>query len=226
MWKLVFGSAQGTSHVESDMPCQDYCAGTIIGTTLVAACADGAGSAEFSHLGAKAAVDRFMQMAVDHFAKTDAGESVPTTEQVEAWVENARETLLEEATAIESTPRQLACTFLAALVGEGWAAFAQVGDGVIVFDGPTGYDLAFWPDNGEYANTTWFLSENDYQQHLHVEIVEQHISDLAVLTDGLQMLALDVAASKVHERFFTPLFETLRNGPTESELQISLLHAS
>ncbi len=215
MWKLVFGSVQGTSHLQSGLPCQDYCTGTIAGTTLIAACADGAGSAELSQLGSKAAVDRFMEVA--------SGGAVPTKEQVEAWVDAARERLLEEATANGSTPRQLACTFLAALVGDGWAAFAQVGDGVIVFDGPEGYDLAFWPDNGEYANTTRFLSEDDYQQHLRVEIVERHVSELAVLTDGLQMLALDIAGAKVHGRFFAPLFKAVRNGPDEAALQASLL---
>ena len=215
MWKLVFGSVQGTSHLQSGLPCQDYCTGTIAGTTLIAACADGAGSAELSQLGSKAAVDRFMEVA--------SGGAVPTKEQVEAWVDAARERLLEEATANGSTPRQLACTFLAALVGDGWAAFAQVGDGVIVFDGPEGYDLAFWPDNGEYANTTRFLSEDNYQQHLRVEIVERHVSELAVLTDGLQMLALDIAGAKVHGRFFAPLFKAVRSGPDEAALQASLL---
>ncbi|MDZ4688924.1 MAG: PP2C family serine/threonine-protein phosphatase [Planctomycetaceae bacterium] len=215
MWKLVFGSVQGTSHVQSGMPCQDYCAGAVAGTTLVAACADGAGSAELSQLGSKAAVDRFMEVA--------SGDIAPTKEQVEAWVDAARARLLEEAVANESTPRRLACTFLAALVGDGWAAFAQVGDGVIVFNGPDGYDLAFWPDNGEYANTTRFLSEDDYQEHLRVEIIERHVSELALLTDGLQMLALDVAGGKVHDRFFAPLFKTVRNGPDEAALHASLL---
>ncbi|WP_437187812.1 PP2C family serine/threonine-protein phosphatase [Planctomicrobium sp. SH668] len=215
MWKLVYGSVQGTSHVQSGQPCQDYCAGAITGTTLVVACADGAGSAEFSQLGSKATVDRFLEVA--------SGETVPTSEQVKTWVEAARERLIEQATAIESTPRQLACTFLAALVGDGWVVFVQVGDGVIVFDGPDGYDLAFWPDNGEYANTTRFLSEDDYRQHLRIEITERKISELAVLTDGLQMLALDIAGAKVHDRFFAPLFKTVRNGPDEAALQVSLL---
>ena len=215
MWKLVFGSVKGTSHVQSGLPCQDYCAGAVFGSTLIAACADGAGSAELSQLGSKAAVDCFMEVA--------SGDQMPTTEQVEAWVEAARERVLEEAAANGSTPRQLACTFLAALVGDGWAAFVQVGDGVIVFDGPEGYDLAFWPDNGEYANTTRFLSEDDYQQHLRVEIVERHVSELAVLTDGLQMLALDIAGAKVHGRFFAPRLKAVRNGPAESALQASLL---
>ena len=76
---------------------------------------------------------------------------------------------------------------------------------------------------GEYANTTRFLSEDDYRQHLRVEIVDRQVFELAVLTDGLQMLALDIAGAKVHDRFFTPLFETLRNAADMADLQTSLL---
>ena len=135
----------------------------------------------------------------------------------------ARARVLEEAAANDTTPRQLACTLLAAIVGENWAAFAQIGDGVIVFDGPEGYELAFWPDNGEYANTTRFLTEDDYRANLRIEIVERHVTELAVLTDGLQMLALDFGQAKVHDRFFAPLFRTLKNGPDEETLRASLL---
>ena len=216
MWKLVYGSVKGTSHVHSGQPCQDSCAGSVAGSTLFAACADGAGSAELSHLGSKAAVERFMEKAASL-------ESAPTREQIEIWVDAARARVLEEAAANDTTPRQLACTLLAAIVGENWAAFAQIGDGVIVFDGPEGYELAFWPDNGEYANTTRFLTEDDYRANLRIEIVERHVTELAVLTDGLQMLALDFGQAKVHDRFFAPLFRTLKNGPDEETLRASLL---
>ena len=216
MWKLVYGSVKGTSHVHSGQPCQDSCSGSVAGSTLFAACADGAGSAELSHLGAHAAVESLMGQAASL-------ESVPTREQVEIWVGAARARVLEEAAANDTTPRQLACTLLAAIVGDSWAAFAQIGDGVIVFDGPEGYELAFWPDNGEYANTTRFLTEDDYHANLRIEIVERYVTELALLTDGLQMLALDFGRVKVHDRFFTPLFRTLKNGPDEETLRTSLL---
>jgi hypothetical protein len=215
MWKLVCGSVQGTSHVQSGKPCQDYCAGTAVGTTVVAACADGAGSAELSHLGSKAAVECFMEVA--------SLEAAPTREQIESWVDAARARVLDEAAANETASRQLACTLLVAIVGEAWAAFAQIGDGVIVFDGPEGFDLAFWPDNGEYANTTRFLTEDDYRENLRIDIVERRVNELAVLTDGLQMLALDFTQSKVHGRFFAPLFKAVRDGPDTETLQTSLL---
>jgi hypothetical protein len=216
MWKLVYGSVQGTSHVESEKPCQDYCAGSGEGAVLVAACSDGAGSAEFSHLGARRAVMGFMEEASDL-------EGTPTRESIEAWVGRARDRIFEEAEAQGALPRQLACTFLAAIVGEDWAAFVQIGDGVIVFDGEAGYDVAFWPDNGEYANTTRFLTQADYLEHLRIEIVGRRISELAMLTDGLQMLALDFAESRAHDRFFAPLFRTIRAGPDEETLTASLL---
>jgi hypothetical protein len=216
MWKLVYGSVKGTSHVHSGQPCQDYCGGSVTGSTLFAACADGAGSAELSHLGSKASVERFMEVAASL-------ESAPTREQIETWVDAARARVLVEAEAQATPPRQLACTFLAAVVGENWAAFAQIGDGVIVFDGPEGYELAFWPDNGEYANTTRFLTEDDYRDYLRIEIVGRQITELAVLTDGLQMLALDFGQAKVHDRFFAPLFRTVKNGPDEETLRGLLL---
>lgn len=216
MWKLIYGSVRGTSHAQTGQPCQDYCVGTAVDETAIAACSDGAGSAELSHLGSKVAVERFLEVAASL-------KSAPTRERIESWIDAARARVLEEAETQATTPRQLACTFLAAIVGEGWAAFAQIGDGVIVFNGPEGYELAFWPDNGEYANTTRFLTEDDYRSHLRVEIIERQVTELAVLTDGLQMLALDFGQAKVHDRFFAPLFRTVKNGPDEDTLRASLL---
>lgn len=216
MWKLVYGSVTGTSHVHSGQPCQDYCAGRVAGSTLFAACADGAGSAGLSHVGSKVAVESFLEGAASL-------ESSPTREQVERWVNAARDHVLGTAAASETTPRQLACTLLAAVVGENWAAFAQIGDGAIVFDGSGGYELAFWPDNGEYANTTRFLTDDDYPANLRIKIVERRVTELAVFTDGLQMLALDFGQSKAHDPFFAPLFRAVKNGPDEGILQRPLL---
>ncbi len=216
MWKLVHGSVRGTSHARTGQPCQDYCAGRVVGPSLIVACSDGAGSAELSHLGSRAAVERFLDAA-------GSPTSPPSREEIEAWVDSARNRVLEVAADNETTPRQLACTFLATIVGDGWAANLQVGDGVIVFNGPGGYELAFWPDNGEYANTTRFLTEDDFRSNLRIEVIDRQVAEVAVLTDGLQMLALDFAQARVHDRFFRPLFKTVRDGPDGETLKSSLL---
>lgn len=218
MWKLVYGSVRGTSHLRAGQTCQDHCGGSVVGTMVVATCSDGAGSADLSHLGSRLAVERFLEEA----ARSSDG-AVPDRETIESWVDSAREKVLEEASARGVSPRQLACTFLGALVGDDWGAFIHIGDGAIVFDGEEGYEFAFWPDSGEYANTTWFLTDEDYRLHLRIGIVNRRISELALLTDGLQGLALDFARERVHDRFFSPLFRTVRAGPAEDVLTASLL---
>lgn len=216
MWKFIYGCVRGTSHSVSGQPCQDYCASTTIGSTIVAACSDGAGSADLSHLGSKIAVERFLEVA-------SVFESPPEQTAVESWVDAARERVIEEAAAQSVIPRQLACTLLVAIVGSEWAAFAQIGDGVMIFNGDTGYELVFWPDNGEYANTTRFLTDDDYRNHLRIDIILRNINDIAVMTDGLQMLALDFKGSRVHDRFIEPLFRTIRSNTDADSLQKSLL---
>jgi hypothetical protein len=218
MWKLVYNSVRGTSHVQTGQPCQDHCAGRVVGTKVVATCSDGAGSAELSHLGSRLAVERFLEEA-----EQSLGSTAPDRETIECWVDAARDRILEEASAYGVLPRQLACTLLGAIVGDAWAALVQIGDGVIVFDGEAGYEFAFWPDNGEYANTTRFLTDEDYRAHLRIEIVPRPVGELALLTDGLQMLALDFAEARVHGPFFAPLFRTVRDGPDEDTLRESLL---
>src|SRR5262245_47976773 len=58
-WNVLYGSVAGTSHEGRGEPCQDYALARICrpegGPVLVAACADGAGSARHADLGARLA---------------------------------------------------------------------------------------------------------------------------------------------------------------------------
>jgi hypothetical protein len=150
-------------------------------------------------------------------------ESRPEETAIESWVDAARERVIEEAAAQCVIPRQLACTLLVAIVGTDWAVFAQIGDGVMIYNGDNGYEFVFWPDIGEYANTTRFLTDEDYRNHLKIDFKDRNINELALMTDGLQMLALDFKESRVHDRFFEPLFRTIRSNTDEDSLQKSLL---
>jgi Protein phosphatase 2C len=213
MWKILHASAVGTSHQLTGQGCQDYCGGRLVplagDTVLVAACADGAGTAEHSDIGARLAVDTFLSLAERHLVDATGGETPLDSSIVEAWAKTARATIFDEAEARGFKPRQLACTFLAAIAGPTRVVFLQIGDGVIVCDSEEGYQYAFWPDSGEYANTTRFLTDADYERHLRSDILEKPVAEIALLTDGLQMLALDFAARRVHGGFFRPMFETL-----------------
>ncbi|MGO9600745.1 MAG: PP2C family serine/threonine-protein phosphatase [Isosphaeraceae bacterium] len=216
MWKIVRGCTKGTSHLRTGQPCQDYCSAFVIessgGPTLIAACADGAGSAELAELGAKLAVDTFLQLAVASLSSGEMGTASSAPEILRDWAKVIRRRLESEAEARNTTLRQLACTLLTAIVGTASACFSQVGDGLIVVSGADGYEHVFWPELGEYANTTHFLTDVEFEKHLQVDFREAVVQEVAMLTDGLQMLAMDWAARRIHRPFFSPMFNSVLLG--------------
>jgi len=227
MWKYTFASACGTSHVRGGQPCQDFVLARIVeaasGPVLVAACADGAGSAELSDVGAKIAVDSFLESATGFMMQDGADVAHIDEPTLIGWAKEAHRQIEAEAEARQIIPRQFACTLLAAVVGSRAAAFAHIGDGVIVFDVAEGYEFAFWPDSGEYANMTRFLTDPDYDIHLRTECLPRALGEIALLTDGLQSLALNYAEGRVHAKFFRPMFQALCSAPHGDALHESLV---
>jgi hypothetical protein len=76
----------------------------------------------------------------------------------------------------------------------------------------------FWPERGEYANTTRFLTDGDAPDHIRVAALPGTPTDIAIMTDGLQSLALDYASESVHEPFFRGMFQPLQGSSGSGEL--------
>ncbi len=226
MWNLVYASAQGTSHLQSGQPCQDYCAAvtanTDQGTVLIAACADGAGSAEMAEAGARLAVDAYLATASEAIGSQRLRTGAIDQQILRCWIDAARQRMLLESESKKLPLRQFACTFLAAVVWPEFAAFTQIGDGVIVVADQGDYHHIFWPESGEYANTTRFLTDSDFGKYVDFDLIDRPIQDFALLTDGLQMLALSNATGKVHGPFFKPMIDNLRRAPSGNVLTDSL----
>jgi hypothetical protein len=100
---------------------------------------------------------------------------------------------------------QLACTLVAAVVGPRDAIYVQLGDGAIVTRGDepgAPWLPVFWPQRGEYANETYFLTARDAASCFDFYREDGPIKDIALLTDGLQALVLDYATRSAHSKFF------------------------
>jgi hypothetical protein len=122
----------------------------------------------------------------------------------------AREAVLAEAQKHGSAPRDLASTLLVTVAGPSGGGALQIGDGVIVVsDGGGRWCWVFWPQHGEYANTTYFLTDEDAAERLQIEPFSGKVSDIALMTDGLEPLALHYASRFVHEPFFNGMFRPL-----------------
>lgn len=214
-WRWAAASVTGSSHERSGIPCQDAHACALLhdaqGRPVLVACAsDGAGSAARADRGAARACASLMGTVACSLPEA-SGVAALGIEAARSWLRDARAALTEQAANDGMPLRAYACTLLAAVVGEDGALFLQLGDGAIVVDGADrgGWSWVFWPQHGDYANTTFFLTDPDAIERADVELASPRIDDLALFTDGIERLVLHVAERRVFEPFFARMIEPL-----------------
>lgn len=221
-WAILGESRVGTSHLGRNTPCQDVCRFELYGPNsewLVVAVSDGAGSAAMSEVGARMTCDRFVQRIVDSTPEFEASKA----NMIELF-STVRDEIIAEAERLGTKPRELACTAMLAVIGPDSAAFAQLGDGAIIVGRGEETRTVFWPEPSEYANATDFLTDDSFRDRVHYDSLSGSVHEIAMLTDGLQRLALDFSTQKPHQAFFRPFFERLRT-TVETETLIEPLRS-
>jgi hypothetical protein len=227
-WRYVDGFAVGTSHVGTETPCQDRCVCTVIpsadgGEVFVTVVSDGAGSATHSEYGAQAVCDVLVELVGERVRGCSDLDEIPD-ELVRSWLLEVRERLRAVAREMDIELREYAATALLAVASDRQAVCAQIGDGGIVFRRAPGdpFELALWPASGEYANQTYFVTDDAAAERIEIRRYD-YIHDLIAFSDGLQNLALLQATRSPFEPFFEPLVRTVRgnggaNGNVRDEL--------
>jgi hypothetical protein len=214
-WRIALASATGTSHESNGSPCQDSAGLTTAdardGPVLILAVSDGAGSASYSHLGSCLAVRTFTRLARSFFV--EGGElSGIDRDLARDWMRETASVIAAVAETQGRPPRDYACTLLAAIVGPSHAAFVQVGDGAIVVShgDEDGWVYVFWPQHGEYANTTNFIGSPDLDDVIDFDLAPRRIDELAIFSDGIENLVLHKAERSVHQGFFRDMIRPVR----------------
>jgi hypothetical protein len=214
-WRTLAASVAGTAHVHAGHPCADASAVRLFARgkhapLLVAVAADGAGSSARAPEGARLACDAILA-AARAWARGPGKLASFTREDLTRFVELARGRILAAARRESLDPREFSCTLLVALVDAQCAVFFQIGDGAIVYQAEDGrYVPALWPQCGEYANCTWFLTDEDAASRVQA-LKARGVHELALFTDGLQGLALRLRSREAHGPFFEPMFARLRH---------------
>jgi hypothetical protein len=213
-WRTAFASVAGTSHAKTGAPCQDA-SGCLVVTAgkglevLIAAVSDGAGTASRSEAGASLVVDRFLR---DFAEAVQAGLDVASCRRdfAEKWLESIREAIARLAEAEDGQMRDYACTLLGAVVGPSSSIYLQIGDGAIIVAGEERgeYNWIFWPQHGEYANVTNFITQENAVEALFFENGAS-VEEIALFSDGIERLVLDMSARTVHSPAFVPIFKWL-----------------
>jgi hypothetical protein len=181
---------------------------------MLAVVSDGAGSAAHSADSSKLAVEKFIDAFAPRVAE-DPTLSFFSRLLIEAWLHDLRDQIAVLADEHGVASREFACTFLAAAVGPQSTVCVQVGDGAIVGSGEEVGDYAWltWPQHGEFANTTNFLTDDDVFETLEFEFIDRPLNEVAVFSDGIERLVLDMRSRSVHSPALRSIFQWLASTP-------------
>lgn len=224
-WSVKAASVAGAGHRQNGLPCQDaHHWRQLPGGVLVAAIADGAGSAFQAELGARVA----SAAAVAWLCEKPR--AFPKPGRLEQWQELLGQGLQAAGAAVAAEAvgqsvdmSELATTLILLVAAPDYVAAAQVGDGAVVVAQDDENLIALTlPQRGEYCNETLFLHSEAAIDQAQISVWEGAPHGVAMLTDGLQMLALNWREGVPHRPFFAPLWkfarETIDDAAAESQL--------
>jgi serine/threonine protein phosphatase PrpC len=204
LWRVAAASVVGVSHQTTGTPCQDAHAVSVLPNgLLVVAVSDGAGSATHSDLGSQSAV----RTALASLATLQADAPDSWSDALNDALRASRIALEHLANANTVELRDLACTLILTIASADHLAVAQIGDGAVVVQWADGtLETASKPQHGEHFNETTFLTGPNGVAEGQFVAHPRRVDGIAVLTDGLEHLALTRPEDAPHPPFFSPLF--------------------
>lgn len=182
-WRVAYASVTGRGHLKAGTRCQDAAAVCRVGGATAICVCDGAGSAPRSHLGAAAVAE-----AIAAFLAIEAGLGRIGKLTSDLIVAKALQAIEQVANENGGEWSDYACTLLGLAFDGDKVLTIHLGDGVIAAV-QSGFPYALSkPDNGEFANETFFVTSPDAVERtrLRLSMVPPEITSFALMTDGAQ----------------------------------------
>jgi len=171
--------------------------------TLCVVVSDGAGSASHGGEGASI-VCRMLTRAIGDWIAAERG--LPSDELVRDGMDALRDTIALAAERRGLTKRQFASTLIALIVRGDELLALQVGDSALIARRGGRWEALCWPENGEFASTTYFVTD-DPEPRLNIVRGVNDFDAFAAFSDGIESIALHHADHEPHARFFDPMIK-------------------
>jgi hypothetical protein len=210
-WNIIGGSEEGTKHRKKKQSCQDDWNYQLLRSgELVIAVADGAGTASLSQQGAEHAVDAAVKYLCTAILKYKPSTAKEWESIVSYAFEVARAQLIDYAASQAKPLKNYNTTLQIVVAADSWTVSAIVGDGTAVGLRNDNSLLSLMsPQRGEYANATNFITSHSAMNNIAIQVLQERVTGIAVLTDGLLSLAIDGHDNTPYPKFFVPLFSFL-----------------
>ena len=167
-WKLASAYVTGRGHLKKNIPCQDrtfelinkHSTGIFYGLSL----ADGAGSYKYSDIGAEIVTKEILTYLKANFSNLLKVKSVS-----KKIIQHIEKILFVEAENRDIDIKELSSTLLFIVLKNNKFITGHIGDGVIgVLDKNDNISVLSHPDNGEYSNSTFFTTTDNFPNRLRV----------------------------------------------------------
>lgn len=185
LWLAVQCATRGRSHVAENIVCQDKTFVWEENGIQAFALADGAGSAVCSHYGAAVVTEEVCRLLCQRFSEFyDTSSASQVKEEIlHVLIQALERTAVQYSCGLSD----LASTLLAVAVTGDRYLILHVGDGVIGYSKNGLVKVASAPNNGEFCNTTYFVTSRDAGKQMRILKGEDSLIDgFVLMSDGCE----------------------------------------
>lgn len=202
-WRWIAASVTGEGHLNRGERRQDAFAVRAIGADMiVAVVSDGAGSASHGRQGAWMTCRALCNAA-------QAWQGIPQTDEcIHDAIDALRDHIDHVATQRGLLRRQFAATMIGLILTQEDILVLHVGDSALAGRHEGTWELIAQPENGEYASTTWFVTD-DPAPRLNILRGRRRHDAFALFSDGVGDLAIRQPDITAHQGFFAPMIQAV-----------------
>jgi hypothetical protein len=202
MWRVFSASATGKRNLEQGVPGQDACHCMTAGDGLVAIVCDGAGSVREGQAGAEF-VSHTLAEQLSQALRADP--DIPAYDAARAAIDAVRARLALIAQSRELALQEFSCTLVGCVSAARGSCFFHIGDGFAIWRDAAGNCVMSQPENGEYADETYFVTDENWREHLRVTPLPAPGPGglIGLLSDG----AAPFAVNRARDGFFAPFID-------------------
>lgn len=235
MWRVFSASATGQRNADQGAAGQDASHCLVTGDVLVAVVCDGAGSAGQSRTGANL-MARTLAERLSSTLHADRRLLDPQAEggaRLEAVlrdaIESVRGRLADLATANGLALESYSCTLVGCVASPEGGCLFHIGDGFAIVQGAAGESVLSRPENGEYSDETYFVTDENWKEHLRLTPLAAPARGcvIGLMSDGTAPFAVDRGRSGFFRPFIDPVAAYLREAtaPNGNEALRNLLES-
>jgi len=219
-WKVFLASAAGKYHLAGNAPCQDSGHYVMIDDVLIGVVCDGAGSASEGHLGSDFFARKVTELVSESVTSGQFANDTQSDyrDRLLAIIERARSQLNEIALSRQLELKDFACTLVGCITSQKGGCFFHIGDGFAVHRRNTGESVLSHPENGEYADETYFVTDENWKDHLRVTPISEINRGclIGLMSDGTSPFAIDRLKTGFYRPFIDPVVNFLNNATEQN----------